>query len=455
MKRTFYLALIATLCSVVSAAVLADISSSHWPTWRGPFLNGMARGDAPTTWSDTQNIKWKANIPGRGFSTPVIWGDRIFLTTAVQTGQPPQQNPQPAPAAAEGGQGRRGGGPGGGAAAQIEHRFEVMCLDRKTGKTLWQKTARVAKPHEGYHRMYGSFASNSPVTDGRYVYASFGSRGIYCYDFNGKLIWEKDLGVQLQMRLQFGEGVAPALAGDRLIHTFDHEGSSFIVALDKRTGKELWRSPREERSSWSTPLIIEHGGRQQAIVSATTKVRSYDVQTGKVIWECAGLGSNVIPAPVYHNGIVYVMSGHRDPKLMAIKLGKEGDLTGTDSVVWSQTRGVSYTASPVLHEGKLYVLTDSGQMSCFNIETGEPYYHQVRLPRPYNFKASPVGAAGKLYLASEDSDVIILKMGEKFEVVATNKLEDQIFIASPIILDGELFLRSQNTLYCIREGKAK
>ena len=455
MKRTFYLALIATLCSVVSAAVLADTSSPHWPTWRGPSLNGMARGDAPTTWSDTQNIKWKANIPGRGFSTPVIWGDRIFLTTAVPTGQPPQQNPQPAPAAAEGGQGRRGGGPGGGAAAQIEHRFEVMCLDRKTGKTLWQKTARVAKPHEGYHRMYGSFASNSPVTDGRYVYASFGSRGIYCYDFNGKLIWEKDLGVQMQMRLQFGEGVAPALAGDRLIHTFDHEGSSFIVALDKRTGKELWRTAREERSSWSTPLIIEHGGRQQAIVSATTRVRSYDVQTGKVIWECAGLGSNVIPAPVYHNGVVYVMSGHRDPKLMAIRLGKEGDLTGTDSVVWSHTRGVSYTASPVLHEGKLYVLTDSGQMSCFNIETGEPYYHQVRLPRPYNFKASPVGAAGKLYLASEDGDVIILKMGEKFEVVATNKLEDQVFIASPIILDGELFLRSQNTLYCIREGKAK
>jgi outer membrane protein assembly factor BamB len=190
-------------------------------------------------------------------------------------------------------------------------------------------------------------------------------------------------------------------------------------------------------------------------VSATGKVRSYDVQTGKVIWECAGLGSNVIPAPIYHNGIVYVMSGHRDPRLMAIRLGKEGDLTGTDAVLWNHTRGIAYTASPVLHEGKLYVLTDSGQVSCFNIATGEPYYHQVRLPRPYNFKASPVGATGKLYLASEDGDVIILKMGEKMEVLATNRLEDQVFIASPIIVGGEIFLRSQNHLYCISESKAK
>jgi outer membrane protein assembly factor BamB len=451
MKRTFLLALTATLFSLVSASSIANISIQHWPEWRGPYLNGMARGDAPTTWSETKNIKWKADIPGRGHSTPVIWGDKIFLTTAIQTGQ----TPQPAQDQSAEGGGRRRGGPGGGAGAQIEHRFEVMCLDRKTGKVLWQKTARVAKPHEGYHRTYGSFASNSPITDGRYVYVSFGSRGIYCYDFNGKLIWEKDLGVQLRMRLQFGEGVAPALDGDRLFHTFDHEGGSFIAALDKRTGKELWRAERDEPSSWSTPLIIEHAGRRQIIVSATKKVRSYDVKTGKVIWECAGLGSNVIPAPVYHNGVVYVMSGHRDPKLMAIKLGKEGDLTGTDSVLWSHTRGIAYTASPVLHEGRLYVLTDSGQMSCFNIATGEPFYHQVRLPRPYNFKSSPVGANGKLYLASEDGDVIILKMGEKFEVLATNRLEDQVFIASPVILEGDLFLRSQNSLYCISEGRAR
>lgn len=449
MKKISVFAVSAFLFSLISASAVADNQQAHWPEWRGPFFNGMARGDAPTSWDETKNIKWKALIPGRGHSTPVIWGDKIFLTTAVPTGKAPQPA-APEPEA----QGRRGGGgPGGGAMAQVEHRFDVLCLDRKSGKVLWQKTARVATPHEGYHRMYGSFASNSPVTDGKYVYVSFGSRGIYCFDLNGKLIWQKDLGVQMRMRLQFGEGTAPALDKDKLILTFDQESGSFIVALDKQNGKELWRSDRDEVSAWSVPLIIEYGGRRQIIVAASKKVRSYDSQTGKVIWECAGLGSNVIPAPIFHNGVVYVMSGHRDPKLMAIKLGKEGDLTGTDAVLWTHTRGMAYTASPVLHEGKLYVLTDSGQVSCFNIATGEPYFQQVRLPRPYNFKASPVGANGKLYLASEEGEVIILKMTDKLEVLTTNKLEDQVFIASPVIVENELFLRSQNTLYCISEKK--
>ena len=437
-------------------------NAAHWPEWRGPYRNGMARGDAPTTWSDTKNIKWKTAIPGRGFSTPVIWGDKVFLTTAVQTGKTPESNPtlttQPVAAAPPGAPpaaaqtprpGGRQVGPGGGAGGNVEHKFLVICLDRKTGKVIWQKTARVATPHEGYHRTYGSFASNSPITDGKHLFVSFGSRGIYCYDFKGKLIWETDLGVQMRMRLQFGEGSAPALDKDRIFLTFDQEGGSFFVVLDKRTGKELWRAERDEPSSWSTPLVVEHGGRRQVIVSATRKVRSYDVETGKLIWECAGLGSNVISAPIYQDGVVFVMSGHRDPKLMAIKLGKEGDLSGTDAVLWSHTRGISYTLSPVLDEGKLYVVTDSGQVSNFNITTGELYYHQVRLPRPYNFKASPVGAFGKLYLASEEGDVIVMKLGEKFEVVATNTLEDQTFIASPLIADGQLFLRSRNWLYCI------
>lgn len=451
MKKLSLFALTAILCLRICVAADNNPASTSWPEWRGPFRNGMAATDAPTSWGDAKNIKWRTAIPGRGHSTPIIWGDKIFLTNAIPTAK----NSPPAAAENQSPPPNRRGGPGGGAGANIEHRFEVVCIDRKSGRVLWQKTARVATPHEGYHHMYGSFASNSPVTDGQYVYASFGSRGIYCFDMSGKLIWEKNLGVQMRMRLQFGEGVAPVLDRDRLILTFDQEAGSFIVALDKRTGKELWRNARAEVSSWSTPLIIAHAGRRQVVVPASGKVRSYDVQTGKLIWECAGLGTNVIPAPVYHDGIVYVMSGHRDPKLMAIKLGKEGDLTGSDAILWSHTRGLSYTASPVLYEGKLYVLTDSGQMSCFNLADGTPYYHQVRLPRPYNFKASPVGANGKLYLASEEGDVIILKMGERNEVLATNRLEDQTFIASPVIVDGELFLRSQQYLYCISEGKAK
>jgi outer membrane protein assembly factor BamB len=462
MKKTLGVSCISLLLAAACTFVPAQISNqAHWPQWRGPFFNGMARGDAPTSWSDISNIKWKAQIPGRGHSTPVIWGDKIFLTTAIPTGKPATLPAQETTPSLSSGQqsasgvaqqrGRRG--PGGNTGPQAEHKFDVLCLDRKTGKLLWQRTAKVAVPHEGYHRTYGSFASNSPVTDGKYVYASFGSRGVYAYDFNGKLIWEKNLGVQMRMRLGFGEGTAPLLVNDRLLLVFDHEADSFIVALDKRTGNELWRRPRDERSSWSTPLAIDHAGRKQVVVTATNKVRSYDVENGKVIWECAGLGSNAIPVPVYQNGFVYVMSGHRDPRLMAIKLGKEGDLSESDSIVWSHTRGTAYTTSPVLFDNKLYVVTDNGLISAFNATTGEPFYVQVRLPKPYNFKSSPVGANGKLYLATEDGDVLVVKMGEKFEVIATNTLEDQVFIATPVIAAGELFLRGPNTLFCISEKK--
>jgi outer membrane protein assembly factor BamB len=460
MRKTFFVGCAAVLFTVVICGAIRAQSADHWAQWRGPSFNGMARGDAPTTWSDTSNIKWKAQIPGRGFSTPIIWGDKIFLTTAVPTGKPAAAPSTGTPSAAsplgfqqQPGQGGGGRGPGREAAPQVEHQFDLLCLDRKTGKILWQKTAKVATPHEGYHRAYGSFASNSPTTDGKFVYASFGSRGIYCYDFNGKLIWEKDLGVQMKMRNAFGEGVAPLVVGDRLFAVFDQETESFMVALDKRNGKELWRATRDERSSWSTPLAIEQGGRTQIVVSATNKVRSYDPQTGKVLWESGGLGGNVIPVPVYQNGTVYVMSGYRDPKLLAIKLGKEGDLTNSDSILWSHTRGLAYTTSPVLFDNKLYVVTDNGMISAFNAITGEPHYAQTRFPKAYNIKASPVGANGKLYQATEDGDVVVVKMGEKFEVIATNTLEDQVFIASPVIAAGELFLRGQNTLFCISEKK--
>jgi outer membrane protein assembly factor BamB len=454
MKTTFTRVCLVVLLAAIGSSIRAqNPDNAHWPQWRGPFFNGMARGDAPTEWSDTSNIKWKVEIPGRGYSTPVIWGDRIFLTTAIPTGKPaavqPTPTPDQPPAGEQGGRRR----PGRDSGPQLEHKFDVLAFDRKTGRLLWQKTAKVAVPHEGYHRAYGSFASNSPVTDGKHVYASFGSRGIYAYDFNGKLIWEKDLGVQMKMRLGFGEGTAPLLLGDRLIVVFDHEEGSFIVALDKRTGKELWRMPRDERSSWSTPYAIEHAGRKQVVVTGTTRVRSYDPDSGKVLWEAGGLGANVIPVPVSQDGVVYVMSGYRDPRLMAIKLGKEGDLTGTDSILWSQTRGLSYTASPVLYENKLYVVTDNGLITAFNATTGEPHYAQVRLPKAYNFKASPVGANGKLYLATEDGDVVVVKMGEKFEVIATNTLEDQVFIATPVIAGGELYLRGQNHLFSISQKR--
>ena len=451
MKKMVWLLSSLLLCAVPAGAQQNKTAQAHWAQWRGPADNGVARGDAPTTWSETQNIRWKANVPGRGHSTPVVWGNRIFLTTAVPTNPEALKAPpaDPPPGSRQG----SGRGAGGGTGAGVEHKLIVMCLDRKTGKVLWQHSPKTAVPHEGYHRMYGSFASNSPVTDGRYLWAFFGSRGLYCYDLNGKLLWQKDFDVQMKMRLQFGEGGAPAMAEDRLVLLFDHEGASFIVAVDKKSGKELWRNTREETSSWTTPLILEHNGSRQVVVTGTRKVRSYDLLTGKLIWECAGLGQNVIPQPIYHDGVVYVMSGYVRPNLMAIKLGREGDLTGTDAVLWSQNKGLSYTASPVFFDGKFYAVTDNGMISCFDAKTGTPYYQQQRLPKPYNIKASPVAANGKLYVPTEDGDVVVIKLGEKYEVLATNTLPDQFFIASPVILDGEMFLRSQNTLYCISGRK--
>jgi outer membrane protein assembly factor BamB len=444
-----------------AALLLATVASGlaperNWFYWRGPHADGMAVGDAPLNWSDTKagskNIKWKTDIPGRGSSSPVIWGDQIFVTTAVKTDSSatPAATGTPAAPPAFGGGGGRGFGmstPG----PQPEHKFVVMSLDRKTGKVLWERTATTATPHEGHHPQYGSFASNSPVTDGKNVYAFFGSRGMYCYDLNGKPVWQKDFGVQMKMRMAFGEGMAPVISGDRLILVFDCEGESFIVELDKNTGKEIWRVSREEKSSWAAPLVVDYKGQKQIVVDASNKVRSYDFNSGKVIWECAGLGVNAIPAPVRQDDLIFSMTGYQNPKLMAIRLGREGDLTGTDAVVWTQTKGNSYTPSPVIFDNKLYVLADGGLISCYNARTGEPFYQQQRLPKTYSFKSSPVGANGKLYLASENDDVIVLRMGDKFEVLATNTMEDQMFIATPAIQDGEIFLRSQNRLYCIHQ----
>jgi outer membrane protein assembly factor BamB len=408
---------------------------AHWPQWRGPSLNGVAPGDAPLEWSDARNVSWKVPVAGRGFSSPVVWGDTIFLTTAIPTGKP---------AATPAGEGRAGGGAG-----VEEHRFVVMAIDRLTGKTRWEQTATTATPHEGYHRIYGSFASNNPATDGQRVYAFFGSRGLFAYDMTGRQVWKRDFGQQMKMRLQFGEGAGVVLHEGKLITVFDHQEDGLLAVTDAATGKDLWSVPRREGSSWSTPLVVTHQGQAQVIVTATPKAMAYDLQTGKLVWEVSGLGLNPIPVPVHHGGIVYVMSGYRDPKLMAVRLGRTGDLTGTDAVAWESTRGLSYTPSPVLHDGILYLLTDNGQLSALDAATGTPHYQQQRLPKPYNFKASPIAVNGRLYLATEEGDVVVVKMGPAYEVLATNTLADQSFIATPVPAGGDLYLRSRTHLFRI------
>jgi len=427
------------LASVHALAAQSKPAKDAWPHWRGPSHNGVATANVPLTWSDTQNIKWRIEIPGRGFSTPVVWGDRLFLTTAVPTGKKSSPGVD------------QGGRAGGGAGVGEEHRFEVLAVDRATGKIAWQRTAATVTPHEGYHRLYGSFASNAPATDGRRLYAFFGSRGLFVYDLAGKLLWQKDLGIKMAMRLAFGEGSGVVVEDGRVYLQFDHEGEGAIIALDAADGKELWRAPRADNSSWSTPLVIEHNGTKQLVVTADTKVKAYDLTTGKIMWEVAGLGTNPIPQPVQFGDKVLVMSGYRSPKLMAVKLGRTGDLTGTDAVVWQSVRGTSYTGSPALLDGRLHVWSDNGLLSAFNATTGEPHYVQARLPKPYTVKASPLAVGDRVYLATEEGDVVVVKAGNQLEVLATNTLMEHSFIASPIAVGNDLYLRSRTHLFRISE----
>jgi outer membrane protein assembly factor BamB len=424
------------LIALVGGFTTAATPPAEWPQWRGPFNTGMAEGDAPLLWDGSRNVRWKLAIPGRGHSTPVIAGNRIFLTTAVPTGK---MTRPAAPSRA-----------GGGADDGLEHRFEVIAVDRQTGAIAWQRTATTATPHEGYQRVYGSFASNSPATDGSRVFAFFGSRGLYAYDLDGRLLWQKDFGVRMRMDMAFGEGTPLAIHDNRLLLHFDHVDIGFLVMLDPATGREIWRTKRTEPYNWAGPYVARHGGQRQIILSGLT-VRGYDFDTGKLLWEAAGLGENTIPQPVQHEDLVIAMSGHTVKLLMAIRLGRTGTLTGTDAIAWSTTRGAPYTPSPLLHENRLYVLTDSGQLSCLNATTGAPLYEQARLPKPYNFKASPVGANGKLYLASEEEDVVVAAMGNEFKVLAINTMPGQSFISSPVIVGGDIYLRSRTHLFRISD----
>jgi len=441
----------------------AALSSAeiNWPQWRGPLANGVAPGaKPPITWSETNNVKWKVKLPGAGTSTPIIWANQIFIQTAVaapRTTDPAAANlrlPAVAGLADPAGQtppGRRR--PGGGGMRSEKptqpYQFVLLCLDRGTGKTIWQKVAREEVPHEGHHPDHG-FSSYSPVTDGKYVFSYFGSRGLHCYDLEGKLRWEKDFG-RMQTKNSFGEGSSPALSGNTIVINWDHEGEDFIVALDKETGRELWRQPRDEETSWATPIIVQYGDRSEVITDATKKIRSYDLASGKLLWECGGLFSNVIPSPVAGDGMVYSMSGFRGYALLAIRLGRMGDLTDTDAIAWSHPRSTPYVPSPLLYGDFLYFFGgNNGILSCLDAKTGNAHFEAERIEALVGVYASPVAADGRVYLIGRNGAAVVIKQGPKLEPLATNQLKDK-FDASPAIAGNELFLRGREYLYRLAE----
>ena len=330
------------------------------------------------------------------------------------------------------------------------YQFVVMCLDRRTGKTLWQKVVRQEVPHEGVRPGEGSFASSSPMTDGQSVFAYFGSRGLYCFDMDGNLKWSKDLG-KMRIKMGFGEGSSPALYKNTVIVNWDNEAGSFIVAFDKAGGNELWREKREEGTSWATPIVVEHGGKAEVITDASSKIRSYDLADGKLIWECGGLTANVIPSPVADADTVYAMSGFRGNSCMAIKLGHTGDVAGTDAIVWSHNKGTPYVPSPLLYGGKLYFFSNNnGMLTCLDAKTGNVLIDTERLNDLSMVYASPVGADGRVYLVGRNGASVVIKNSDKLEILATNKLDDG-FDASPALAGREIFLRGHESLYCIGE----
>lgn len=452
------------LTLLVAVVCLAPVNGGDWPQFRGPGGAGLA-DDAtlPAEWSAEKNLQWKIKVPGVAWSAPIIWGDKMFVTTAVTDNQP-------RPRAGFGG-GRPGGGGFGRPSRPPDqmYRFEVHCLDRATGKVLWKEVALEAKPRIPTHSS-NTYATETPVTDGERVYAYFGMTGLFCFDFSGKLVWKKDLG-SYSMMAGWGTASSPVLEGDRLFIQCDNEEKSFLAALDKKTGDELWKVTRDEKSTWASPCVWRNKQRTE-LVAAGSKVRSYDPATGKVLWELSLGFGRPSATPVADEERLYVgmsgssgrfgggggagrESGFGAGPLFAVKAGASGDITpakgetASKGVAWSQPKAGPSMASPLVYRGHVYVLERGGMLSCYDAKTGKPAYEKERLPAARSFWASPVAGDGKVYCLDEDGQMFVLQAGPEFKVLGKNKLDD-MFWSTPAAAGGAIFLRGVDHLYCIK-----
>jgi outer membrane protein assembly factor BamB len=477
------------------------VIAENWPQFRGPNTNGVftAKG-LPVEWDLDKNIIWKVELPGAGWSQPIVWGDKIFVTAAVTDKQtkpkggefdpgfsiggfgglggnpfgqggagakdpgperdtrPQQQSPQ----AGNAGSGPQGPPPGfggfsfsGGKAPDVIYRWKVLCLDGATGKVVWERTAREGKPNAPIHRN-NTYASETPVTDGERVVAYFGMTGLYCYDMSGKLLWSKDLG-SYPMQMGWGSGSSPVLYGDRIFIQCDNDKTSFLVALDKKTGDELWRIARDEKSNWSTPYIWKNKQRTELVTAGGTKMRSYRPENGELLWEMNGYGRTAI-TPVGDEEMIYVdsydrMMGGRG-SVVAVRDGAAGDVslkageTSNSFVAWSAPLNTYRVSSPLLYEGCLYNLDQqSGIIRCYDAKTGAMHYRE-RLPGARGFTSSPWAGDGKIFFLDETGLTVVLEAGTKLQVVVTNKL-DETFWSSAAIMGESLLLRGVDHLYCI------
>ena len=432
----FVFTVIATMFTDSSGA----FARASWPQWRGPSGQGISEEkNLPATWSATKNIKWKTAIAGRGHSSPIVWGNRVFLTTAIEGELVPGAR------AVKHMDGDKEYVHPDSVGANHKHLFKVICLSRETGKILWEQTAFEGTPYDDRHRK-SSYASATPATDGKLVFAFFGSEGLYAYDMNGKFAWKADMGKLATVGM--GTGTSPILYDNLVIVQRDDENveGSFIVGINKKTGKEVWRTPRKVQASWCTPLLVRTSKRAELITSGTEAVIAYDPATGKELWRHKGVESNAVPSPVANNEMVFISAGFPTKIAMAIKLGQAGDLV--DSVAWKYEKGTAYVPSPILYGDYLYLTTDRGILTCLDARTGEVKYEGGRVPIPATFTASPIAFDGKILMTSEDGDTFVIKAGPKHEILGTNTVGEPVY-ASPAVADGNIFIRGEKSLYCI------
>lgn len=438
-RSIFAGAALALVCSVA-------ISAENWPMWRGPGSQGISKEtQLPEDWSPEKNVAWKVEVPGRGHSAPVVWNDRIFLTTAIEGNEVPGAKAVPHMDAGKPFLHPDAMG------ANRKHTYKVLAYDGTSGKLLWEQTAWQGTPFDDRHRR-SSYASPSVATDGRLLYAYFGAEGVYAYDLNGKPAWKTSVGKVKTLGL--GAASSPVIYEDLVIlQCDDDDGSdSAIVALDARSGKERWRTKRPVQVSWSTPVLVNTGTRTELVTNGTEWILAYEPRTGKELWRTKGVESNAIHTPVVGDGVVIVTAGFPAKKTIAIKPGGTGDVTGTSHVLWTYTKGTAYVVSPILYEGLVYLLNDRGVMMALDAKTGEIKYEGGRVPVPASFMGSPVAAGGRLLLTSEDGDTFVIKAGPKHEVLRTNSVGEPVY-TTPAISNGRIYIRGEKHLFGIAAAR--
>jgi outer membrane protein assembly factor BamB len=444
-----YIAL--TLAALVVPFRVADAAEKSVPTWAGWRGGPMAYGVSsetglPDSWSATENVQWKTPIPGRGHSSPVVWDKRVFVTTAVEgaevVGMKPavlndyKESEAKHPDSVDG---------------TRAYELKVLCLDRDTGRILWEQAAFRGVPYDFRHR-FNTYASPTPVTDGKAVYAYFGPEGLYAYDFTGKQLWKAGVGNFSSAGV--GIGTSPVLYKGKVILQvdFDEGQKSFIVAFDSKSGREVWRTPRKVQLSWAAPVIVETGQRAELVASGNERIIAYDPETGKELWSAKGLENNAVNTSLQGHGMVYVYTGYPGRRVYAIRTGGSGDVTATH-IAWTLDRYTAYVPSGILYRDIAYFITGRGIMTAVEARTGAVKYSNGRVPVPATFTASPIAYDDKVVLFSEDGDAFVIRAGERYEVLRTNSIGEPIF-STPAVAAGKLFIRSEKNLWCIGKKRS-